>query len=185
MHPQLVKLDEKYEHASDLTRLLVDGFYSDEMSLRAESDRWSVAECLVHLNLSSEAFLPIISNVSAEAQRSGLTGQGPFKMDLEGRALRWMLKPPPRVKFRAASKCEPLDLGPLDCILPRFLALQKELQDLIREADGLDLNKIVVISPFSKHISYNLFSCFEIILMHQLRHLWQAEHVKLEIKRER
>lgn len=102
-------------------------------------------------------------------------------MDLRGRVVRWMLKPPPRIKFRTISALEPSITGPLEHIVPRFLASQRELKKSIERVDELDLNKIMVSSPFSRHVRYNLYSCFEVILTHQLRHLWQAEHAKRAI----
>lgn len=96
-----------------------------------------------------------------------------------------MLKPSAWVKFQTPSSFGPLNLGSHDAILPRFLALQKELQDLLKEVDGVDLNKVVIVSPFSRHVRYNLFSAFEIIRTHQLRHLRQAELVKSELFMER
>ena len=178
MRPQLVKLAGKFDLASDLVRSLVEGLSAEQMALRLDSQQWSIAECLVHLNLSSEAFLSVIRDASDDAQRNGIAGDGPYKMDFRGRALRWILKPPSRIKFRTNRAAEPSIIGTIENILPRFLMLQKELQNSVERADGLDLNKIVVRSPFSKHVRYNLYSCFEVILTHQLRHLWQAEHVK-------
>jgi hypothetical protein len=155
------------------------------MTRRLDSEQWSIAECLAHLNLSSEAFLLVMRDATEEAHRNGIVGNGPFKMDLRGRAVRWLLKPPPRIKFRTTNKLEPVIIGPPENILPRFLGFQRDLRNLIERVDGLDLNRTMLVSPFSKHIRYNLFSGFEIILTHQLRHLWQAEHVKRAILRDR
>lgn len=104
-------------------------------------------------------------------------------MDFRGRAVRWILKPPAQVKFSTNSALEPSIIGPLENIVPRFLILQTELQHSIMQVDGLDLNRIGVTAPFSKHICYNLYSCFEVILAHQLRHVWQAEQVKRSVAR--
>ena len=185
LHPQLIKLIDKFDSASELVRLLIDGLTPEQMTLRLDSQQWSLAECLIHLNLSSEGFLVVIREASQKARQEGVVGPGPFKLDFRGRVIRWMLKPPPRIKLRTTSRFEPTIIGPPEGILPRFLALQRELQNSIEQSDSLDLNKIVVISPFSKNVRYNLYSCFEVILTHQLRHLWQAEHVKRGLLRDR
>ncbi|MDX6404793.1 MAG: hypothetical protein QOH70_2248 [Blastocatellia bacterium] len=181
MHLQLVNLADKFDLASDLVRHLVDGLSIEQLTLQLDPRQWCIAACLVHLNLSSETFLTVIAHASDDAHRNGVVGGGPYKMDLRGRAVRWILRPPAQVKFSTNSALEPSIIGPIENILPRFLTLQRELQNSIEQVDGLDLNRIVVLSPFSKHVRYNLYSCFEVIQAHQLRHVWQAEHVKREI----
>jgi hypothetical protein len=157
---------------------LVEDLTVDQMRLRPDLDRWSVADCLVHLNLCSEASVPLIATACQEAREKQVLGAGPFKIDRFGRLLKWTLQPPARIKVRTSQRFEPDMIGLPEEILPRFLILQKELQVAIARAEGLDLNKVIVISPFSKRLKYNLFSCFVLIVTHQLRHLWQAENVK-------
>jgi hypothetical protein len=178
LHPQLVQLADKFDLASDLVRALVEELSAEQMTLRSDTKQWSIAECLVHLNLSSEMFVSVIKQASDDAHRNGIVGDGPYKMDYRGRAMRSILKPPSRIKFRTSSALEPSIIGPIEKILPRFLTLQGELRNSIERVDGLDLHKVMVTSPFSKHVRYNLYSCFEVILAHQLRHVWQAEHVR-------
>jgi hypothetical protein len=184
VHPQLAKLVDQLDDVSDLTRGLVEGLTADQMRLRPDPDRWSVAECLVHLNLCSESFVPLIARACEDAREKQVFGPGPFKLDGLGRLLKWTLQPPARIKVRTSEKFEPGLIGLPEEILPRFLILQTQLQRSIAQAEGLNLNKVLVISPFSKRMKYNLFSCFVLIVTHQLRHLWQAENVKRALLRE-
>jgi hypothetical protein len=140
---------------------------------------------LVHLNLSAATFMPLISAACQEAQEKGIFGRGAYKMDWMGRLLRWTLQPPPRIRTRTSEQFEPAMIGLPDDVLPRFLSAQEQLRTMIVSAEGLDLNKLIVTSPFSKRIRYNLFSCFTLIITHEVRHLWQAEHVKRFLLRER
>lgn len=184
MHPQLAKLTDQLDEVSELAQKLVAGLLPDLLRLRPEPDRWSVAECLTHLSLCSEAFVDLIGSACREAREKQMLGAGPFKMDKMARFLNWTLKPPARIKARTTAKFEPVAIIVPEDALPRFLALQGELRKGIEKADGLDLNQVIVISPFSKRVKYNLFSCFVLIVTHQLRHLWQAEQVKRQLLRE-
>ena len=184
LHPQLAKLMDQLDDVSDLAQSLVEGLTPDEMRLRPELDRWSVAECLAHLNLCSEVFVQLITSACQEAREKQILGADLFKMDKVGRLLKWTLQPPARIKVRTTEKFEPAMIGLPEEILPRFLMLQEQLKESIGKADGLNLNKVIVISPFSKRVKYNLFSCFVLIITHQLRHLWQAENVKRAMLRE-
>ena len=178
MHPQLAKLNEQFAQAADLATAACEGLTEEQLTLRVDYAQWSIAECLVHLNLSSETFLGEINKACVEARPRQLQCGGPFRKDLRGRVFRWFMMPPARIKVRTSSILEPSMIGPVDRVLPRFLELQRELQKSIEEAGGLDLNRIMITSPISKLIRYNLFACFEIILAHELRHLWQIEHIK-------
>ena len=153
---------------------------NSQLTLQPEAHRWSVVQCLVHLNLSSESFIAKIERACSEARHQQLLSAGPFKKDRRVAILRWHIMPPARIRVRT-EKLEPSIVGPADKALPRFLTLQSELQKSLKEAEGLDLNRIMLTSPVSRFIRYNLFSCFEIILAHQLRHLWQIEHVKADL----
>jgi hypothetical protein len=62
-----------------------------------------------------------------------LSEMGPYKMDFRGRTVRWILRPPAQVKFSTNSALEPSIIGPIENILPRFLTLQRELQNSIEQ----------------------------------------------------
>ena len=146
-----------------------------QLNLRMESDRWSIAECIVHLNLFSEVFLAAIQTACARARREELFGDGPYKMDLVGRLLKFALEPPSKWTAITTARFEPLVVEPLEKVIPGFIELQSELIGLVISSAGLDLNRIKITSPVSNHVRYNLYSCFQIIAAHQRRHLWQAD----------
>ena len=175
---------DQLDDVSDLAQRLVQGLTPDQMRLRPDLDRWSVAECLAHLNLCSEVFVHLITSACQEARKKQIVSDDVLKMDKMGQLLKWMLQPPARIKVRTTGNFEPAIIGLPEEILPHFLKLQEQLKESIGNADGLNLNKVIVVSPFSKRVKYNLFSCFVLIITHQLRHLWQAENVKRAMLRE-
>jgi len=184
LHPQLAKLTDQLDEISELAEKLVGGLQPDQLRLRPETDRWSIAECFIHLNLCSEAFIDLIRNGCQDAREKQIFGAGLFKMDKIARFLNWTLKPPARIKVATTKQFEPVEISIPENVLPRFLVLQGELRKGIENANGLDLNKVIVNSPFSKRMKYNLYSCFVLIVTHELRHLWQAEEVKRDLLRE-
>jgi hypothetical protein len=184
LHPQLARLTDQLDEVSELSQKLVEGLLPDQLRLRPEPDRWSIAECFAHLSLCSEVFVALVNSACREAREKQQLGTGPFKMDKMARFLNWTMKPPARIKVRTTAKFEPVEISVPEDVLPRFLVLQRELRQEIEKSEGLDLNKVVVTSPFSKRLKYNLFSCFVLIVTHELRHLWQAEQVKRELLRE-
>lgn len=64
-----------------------------------------------------------------------------------------------------------------DTVLGAFDTLQEQLRARIVDADGLDLGRLRVVSPFNTRLTYNLYACLRIIPAHQRLHLRQADEV--------
>ena len=71
----------------------------------------------------------------------------------------------------------PSAVEPKNRVLDVFDALQEQLMRYVRDADGLDLGRLRIVSPFDTRLKYNLYSCLRIIPAHQRLHLAQAEGI--------
>ena len=185
LHSQLAKLNDQMDAASAKAQGLVSNMLLDEMRLRPDLDCWSVAECLEHLSLTSASFIERIEDASQHARQRQIFGTASYRMDLIGRVLNWTMRPQAFLKVRTQAKFQPDIIEPVEDVLPRFLSMQERLKSGIAKADGIDLNKVIVQTPFSKRLKYNLYSCFVLIVTHQQRHLWQAENAKQAVVRDR
>jgi DinB family protein len=143
---------------------------------------WSAAECIAHLSLSTEEFLPVLQSAIDDAKQKGWTSKKRPAMDVIGRTLRWFLEPPIRKRVKAAGRFVPRSARAKSEAFGEFAALQSKLVDVVHNAEGLDVRKIKVSSPFDKRVKYNLYSAFKIIAAHQRRHLWQAEQAVSTVK---
>jgi hypothetical protein len=157
---------------------LCKGVHHHQLNLRVETGTWSIVECIVHLNLFSEEFVPIIETACNEARVKGWTAESTFKMDFVGKVLKFALEPPSRWKAATRARFEPTIVEPLSEVAPKFYELQNELIRAVRNTSAFDLNRIKIASPASGRVRYNLYSCFLIIAAHQRRHLWQAEQAR-------
>ena len=144
-------------------------------TVRPQPGSWSAAECLAHLSVSSEQFLPVLRQAIADAKAKGLTSTKKPSMDVVGRVLRWFLEPPIRQRVKTAVPFVPRSVRAKAEAFGEFSSLQSKLVDLVHEASGLDLRRLKIVSPFDKRVKYNVYSAFRIIVAHQRRHLWQAE----------
>src|SRR3989454_2226792 len=61
-----------------------------------------------------------------------------------------------------------------DAVLQEFLSLRDALTRRVRQADGLDLQRAIVVSPVSRFFRMPLGGYFAFLLAHDRRHLWQA-----------
>lgn len=148
---------------------------------RPPSGGWSPAECVEHLNLTSQQYLPVVLDAMARAKATGLVGDDPGRLDLVGRALVWWLEPPYRIGSKTAPAFVPR-VGGGEEVVARFVALQDALCDAIDASRGLLVSKIRVASPFDARLKYSLYSAFRAIPCHQRRHAWQAERAAAALR---
>jgi hypothetical protein len=172
MDVQIDDLVVELQAASAGARELVEVFPETLLSARPGEGRWSALECLAHLVVTSEAYVPLVSG--ALKANTPVGGERRFRMDAAGWLIARSLEPPARIRTRTVEEFQPRPFGSASALLARFLELQEGTEGVLRAAARYDLNVIKVISPFNRRIRYNLFSCFRILLAHQRRHLWQA-----------
>jgi DinB family protein len=144
---------------------------------------WSAAECISHLSISSEIFLAPLRAAIDNGRAKGLRSTRPPKMDLIGRVLKWFLEPPIRKHVKTSVPFVPKSIRAKAEAFGEFASFQAKLSELLQEANGLDLNRMKLVSPFDKRIRYNLYSAFHIVIAHQRRHLWQAEQAIATLKK--
>jgi hypothetical protein len=175
IHPQLAELVGELRAATDHARVLAAGIDEEGFARRPAAERWSPAECLAHLNLTTRAFLPLIDEALARGRASGRQASGGYRRDLVGFLLGRSLEPPPRFRMPTTAPFVPSGMRSRDELVGEFVVLQEELIHRVEQASGLDLNRLRVASAFNPRLKYNLFSCFSVLAAHERRHLWQAE----------
>ena len=173
------ELDEATKRAWELVRSTEPRLFT----VRPHPGSWSAAECLAHLSISTEMFLPVLRKSIDDGKAKGLKSKRKPAMDVVGRVMRWFLEPPIRSRVKTTAPLVPKSVRAKAEAFGEFSSLQSKLIDLLHEAEGLDVRKIKLISPFDKRVKYNIYSAFRIAVAHQRRHLWQAEKAVEEVKK--
>jgi hypothetical protein len=148
-------------------------------TVRPRAMSWSAAECIAHLSISTEMFLPVLRKTIDDARKKKRKGEP--KMDLIGRVFAWFLEPPIRRKVKTAAPFVPKSTRAKAEAFGEFASLQEKLIDLVRDAREADL-RAKVVSPFDKRVRFNILSAFRIVAAHERRHLWQAEQAVGELR---
>jgi hypothetical protein len=172
MNAQLAEIIEQFQSNAKRAQSLVSRAGETRIAARPMPDSWSAAECLVHLTLSTEMYFLVWPVAFADARARGLLGNGPFRMDVAGGILNWVLQPSRRIRNKAPAFLQP---GANEDALPRFLASQDQLLATVAEWDGLAVDRIKIASPVASRVRYNVWSSFRVTDTHQRRHLLQAE----------
>jgi hypothetical protein len=183
MNAQLESVVAHFERMHARLHRLTDSMPDDRFSRRADPARWSVAECVAHLNLTGRAYVPMIRASIAEAKSIGGASDRRYRRDAMGWLISTMAGPMPRLgklrfgRVKTAAKFVPG--GDLDRsrVMAEFDALQADQITLTREASGLPIDRVQVVSPFVESVRYNLYSALVLLPRHQERHVWQAETV--------
>ena len=73
MHPDLQRIADEFAEAGRRLHRLADTCADELWTRRPGPERWSPAECVAHLQLTAEAFLPPIRRAVDEGRRTGRT----------------------------------------------------------------------------------------------------------------
>ena len=157
---------------------LVAGLSDEAFNWRSEQGRWSISECLDHLNITAERYLPVIDGALAKSHSRGWLGDFPAQRGLIGGGIVRISEPPPKRRLRAPRAFRPKAEQPLDTVVAKFQELQDQIVERLRQANGLDLWRTKIRSPVSALLRLSLGETFALLTAHERRHLWQAEQVK-------
>lgn len=175
LHPQLAQLRRELDEATARAQALAGSLDGGAFARRPAEGSWSPAECLVHLSLTTKAFLPLIDDALGNAQASPLDPSRRYRRDLVAWLLTRMMEPPARMKVKTTPPFMPEATAPRMEILREFETLQAAFARRIEQANRYDISRVKVRSPFSQTMRYSLLGGFTAILAHERRHLWQAE----------
>ena len=143
---------------------------------RPPSGRWSLGEHLVHLNLTTEAYLPLFDGILSAQAGTARDEQRRYRRDWLGAFLCWSVAPPVWMRFKTPSAFVPAGDAPRALTMAAFERLNQQLAERVRGLSGLDLNGARVASPFASAMQYNGWTAVTVLTAHQRRHLWLAEH---------
>jgi hypothetical protein len=178
LHPELGAIVEELRAATDRLAALHGAIPPESWTRRPSTGGWSPAECVAHLNLTHQAFLPGLRSGMEEARARAAARPGApvlFRRGLLGWLLWRTMGPPVRMRVRTGASFVPTGEDPPELLKARFDQNQAELMALVEGAEGLPLGDVRVPSPFAEKVGYTLFAAFGIMARHQHRHLWQAE----------
>jgi hypothetical protein len=148
----------------------------EQLNWHPRPGAWSVGQCLEHLCIANEVYLPAIS--------ASLVGkpEGAVQDITLGWFARWFIRsyiePSARSKrARAPKKIVPgTQVEP--SVLDRFLRSNQAARELVHRARDYDVNHVRFKNPFIPLLRFTAGTGLEIVSKHEGRHLLQAERVK-------
>jgi hypothetical protein len=178
MQEQLQAIVDELESAQARLHSLARVVSEQAWMHRPDTARWSVGECVAHLNLTALAYLPILDDALARLRWSfdpaGVVERR-YRRDVAGWVLWKISGPPVRFRVKTTAAFVPTGNDAPSQLISEFDRLQMEQIGRVRNADGLPIDRVKIASPFNARLKYNVYACLTILPRHQHRHLWQAE----------
>lgn len=177
--PQLQDYLADLRSAQQEVHAVADGLPADAFNWKPAPDAWSVGECVVHLNIVAEGYVPALEGaLTDDAPR----GAGPFRYGWVSRRFIDALRPGSRpIRTGRAMKPAPAEAARSHhdpaATLADFDRLTDRLATLVERADGLDVGRIRMRSPFLRPLRLPVGAFLEAIGQHALRHAGQARRV--------
>lgn len=150
---------------------------------KPQPDKWSIAECLEHLNRYGDYYLSAMQNGIQKATQNGWEKQTQFSSSWLGNWFANSMKPKSDGSLPTKMSA-PKDYNPAnnETVNPQYLAKfidqQKQMLDLIQQAQKINLQKVKIPITLTRLIRIRLGDTFRFNIYHNERHVLQAQKVK-------
>jgi DinB family protein len=167
------------ERNSDAARQLVSGLSEVQLNWKPAPDKWSIAQCLEHLAVTSSKFDPYFTAAIARARKKWpVTSSPSYRPTLIGGWLIKQVTPETGRNLPAPKVFRPSESSHIHGSLESFLEQQERFITFVRETEGVDYNKTRLRSPVTPLMRYSLADAFVVTVVHGRRHLAQARRVR-------
>ncbi len=175
----VTEIDANISHAQSLAARLSHA----QFNWRPEPGRWSVGQCLAHLNTVNGGDLAALRMSIEAGKERRQTGDGPFTYGFLSRKFVAVMEPPVTRKFKAPKYYEPVPESAPAETLAEYCRISGEIRKLMHASAGLDLARVKAVlaalpAPLRAILKMPLGARFELLAAHDRRHLWQADQVR-------
>ena len=141
---------------------------------------WSILECLEHLNLYGDFYLPEMEN---KIKNSTTKTDIEFKNGILGNYFAKSMLPKEKLnKMKTFKDKNPLNADLDKTVIDKFINQQIKLLDLLNQSRNVSLNKVKIQTSISSLIKLKLGDTFQFFINHIIRHLKQIDRIQKTIK---
>lgn len=151
-----------------------------ELTWRENQTSWNVLECLEHLNLYGNFYLP---QIKKKINNSGPQTDPEFKSGILGGYFAKSMLPKEKLnKMKTFKDKNPLNTNLDKSVIDKFIQQQIELLELLNQSRKVSLNKVKIQTSISSLVRLKLGDTFQFLINHIFRHLKQIERIQLAMK---
>jgi hypothetical protein len=142
---------------------------------RENSTSWNILECLEHLNLYGDFYLP---EMERKIRNSHKKSEKEFKSGFLGNYFANSMLPKAKLnKMKTFKDKNPLNAALERSVIDRFLEQQTQLLELLELSKNVSLNKVKTNLSITKLIKLKLGDTFRFYINHMLRHMNQIDNI--------
>lgn len=159
---------------------LVSALSDEQFNWAPAAGRWSIGQCLAHLNAADAVYMQSIEHGVTAARCAGHVRRAPIASSLFGRTFLRVLEPPARLHFPAPPQiAPPTDRRSKAEIWPEFVRTHGHIRAAIAGMGDVDLNRARFVNPFvGRLVQVRVGTALRIMAGHDRRHVWQARTVR-------
>ena len=148
---------------------------SQQLTWREHPTSWNILECLEHLNLYSDFYLP---QIEKSIKISKTKSEFEFKSGRLGNFFATSMLPKDELnKMKTFKNKNPLHTALDATVIEKFLAQQKQLLELLNQSRNISLNKVKIATSLTSLLKLKLGDTFRFVINHNIRHLKQIENI--------
>lgn len=141
---------------------------------------WSILECLEHLNLYGNFYLPEMEN---KIKNSTTKTDLEFKSGILGNYFAKSMLPKEKLnKMKTFKDKNPLNANLDKTVIDKFINQQIKLLELLNQSRNVSLNKVKIQTSISSLIKLKLGDTFQFFINHIIRHLQQIDKIQQTMK---
>ena len=148
---------------------------------KPSDEKWSIAECLEHLNLTLDIYIPQMMEIIKQKEEFGHQKEN-FKHSFIGKIAVKSMEPKPdkRITFKmnTINKLTPkLSKSDKNEILDIFLNFQESILKVIDGLHEMSLTKPKIVTAAGPILKMNIGDALHFMVAHNQRHILQAQNV--------
>ena len=167
---ELIETTRQNLNFAELLKLKKD----PELNWKENINSWSILECLKHLNLYGDFYIPEIDKTMVNSKHKC---EIEFASGFLGNYFAESMLPKQKLnKMKTFKDKNPLNSKLDRKVIDEFIAQQMKIIDLLNEAKNVSLNQNKVNITLTKWIKLKLGDIFRIVINHNFRHIKQIEN---------
>ena len=153
----------------------------EALNWKSKPERWSILECIEHLNRYGDFYLPEIDRrlLNARSVAAGAV----FSSGILGNYFAKSMLPREQLnKMNTFQSMNPSGSDLDRSVLVKFLKQQQRMIELLRRARQVDLTRTKTSISISNWIKLRLGDTFRVVIYHNQRHIVQAQKAREQQK---
>ncbi len=158
-----------------------------QLNWKPSPKRWSIAECLQHLNIISNAYSPLFMQQIELGVQKGYKARPKFRFKFMGnyavRSVQLQEDNRLRNKIKSPKAYNPESSSSLlnaKEVLSNYLEYQEEMLGFVAASRAVDLSRVRIPIAIFKIIKFRLGDMLRFVIYHNERHIVQAQKVRTE-----